>query len=118
MPLDAKVSSANIGAWAERRINLSSTNAKAYRDQGNRLRTKLEKYIEDHDHFDLVKMLNSGSVAKGTALRTKSDMDLGVYVKRAAAPANNADLVGWLRDRLVEAYGDLVKADQITIDDA
>jgi hypothetical protein len=116
MSLNDKVGSDDLAAWADRRINLSSELAQAYREQGNRLRTKLEKYIGDHPGFDLVKMLNSGSVPKGIALRTKSDMDVGVYIKRAAAPASNVDLVGWLSDRLREAYGDLVSPDQITSD--
>lgn len=48
-------------------------------------------------------MLHAGSVAKGTALRTINDMDVGVYVRKAAAP-DDARLVGWLVDRLREAY--------------
>ena len=118
LALDRKLSSADITDWAGNRVNLSSERAKEYREQGNRLRVKLEAYIDANEEFDLVKMLNSGSVEKGIALRTKSDMDVGVYVKHAAAPDSNLDLVAWLRDRLIEAYGDLIDRDQVTTDDA
>jgi hypothetical protein len=118
MALDKIILASDIASWAQDRINLSATRATEYREQGNRLRAKLEAYIDVHEDFDLVKMLNSGSVEKGTALRTKSDMDVGVYVKRAAAPEDTPDLVAWLRDRLADAYGDLVKPEQITIDNA
>lgn len=118
MPLDTKVATDDITEWAERSVNLPSERAKEYREQGNRLRKKLEAYIDAHPSFDLVKMLNSGSVEKGSALRTKSDMDVGVYVKRASAPEETPDLVGWLRERLIDAYGDIVNSDQITSDNA
>lgn len=118
MSLDDKVSSADMLAWGEKRVNLSSESAAEYRAQGDNLKERLEKYIEEHPDFDLVKMLNSGSVAKGTALRTTSDMDVAVYVRRAAAPQSTPDLVGWLRDRLREAYGKVVPPDRITSDEA
>jgi hypothetical protein len=116
--IDAKIESDDILRWAEKRINLSSEDAKAYREQGDNLRDRLATYINEHPEFDLVKMLNSGSVAKGTALRTKSDMDVAVYVKRAAAPAGTTDLVAWLHDRLTDAYQNLVSPEQITSDEA
>ncbi|MDP9475222.1 MAG: nucleotidyltransferase [Actinomycetota bacterium] len=59
----------------------------------------------------MVKMLNSGSVAKGTALSTIGDMDLAVYIKATEAPEGDEDLVYWMRDRLREAYSQL-KDDQ------
>lgn len=49
-------------------------------------------------------MLHAGSVAKGTGLRTVDDLDVAVYVRRAAMPAgDDRVLVGWLADRLDEA---------------
>lgn len=118
MSLDERVTSSDIAAWAERRVNLSSEAARAYREQGERLRVKLERYVDNRRDFDLVKMLNSGSVAKGTALRTTSDLDVGVYVRRTAAPTATRDLVSWLANQLRDAYGDLIAASQITADDA
>jgi hypothetical protein len=87
--------------------NLSSDRVKEYRAQGKRMRERLEKHIEAHPGYALVKMLNSGSVAKGTALSTISDMDVAVYIRRADVPEGNEELVYWLRDRLKEAYSQL-----------
>lgn len=118
MAVDQSITADDLTAWAERRVNLPSERAKEYREQGNRLRKKLESYIDAHKDFDLVKMLNSGSIEKGIALRTKSDMDVGVYVKRADAPEENHDLVAWLRDRMLDAYGDVISSEQVTMDNA
>lgn len=118
MAIDQKITSEDLLGWAQRSVNLSSDDAAKYRNQGENMKERLEKYIDAHPDFDLVKMLNSGSVAKGTALRTISDMDVAVYVKRAAAPAGHADLVGWLRDRLREAYKNIIPPERITSDDA
>jgi tRNA nucleotidyltransferase (CCA-adding enzyme) len=88
-------------------VNLASDRVKEYRAQGKRMRERLEKHIAAHPDYSLVKMLNSGSVAKGTALSTIGDMDLAVYVERADAPDGTEELVYWLRDRLKEAYSQL-----------
>jgi hypothetical protein len=93
-----------LAFFAANKVNLPPDRVKAYREQSNRVRERLEKHITTHPDFALVKMLNSGSVAKGTALATSSDMDLAVYVRRAAAPEGDEELVYWLRDRLREAY--------------
>ena len=74
-----------LASFAADKVNLPPDRVKAYREQSNRVRERLEKHIAAHPDFALVKMLNSGSVAKGTALATSSDMDLAVYVRRAAA---------------------------------
>jgi hypothetical protein len=71
------------------------------------VRQRLAQKIEDDPRFALVKMLNAGSVAKGTALSTIGDMDVAVYVKAAAAPDEERALIAWLRDRLKETYSKL-----------
>lgn len=93
-----------LTAFARDHVNLPADRVRDYRAQGNRMREKLEKHIAAHPDYALVKMLNAGSVAKGTALATIGDMDLAVYIKRAAAPAGNDELVSWLLARLKEAY--------------
>ncbi len=53
-------------------------------------------------------MLHSGSVRKGTALRTTSDMDVAVYVKSSVAPTgSDGELIPWMRARLEEAFPQL-----------
>jgi tRNA nucleotidyltransferase (CCA-adding enzyme) len=64
----------------------------------------LGSYISNNPDYDLIKMLNSGSVAKGTALRTINDMDVAVYVRRARAPVDERRLLEWLAARLREVY--------------
>jgi len=105
-----------LAKFAQDHVNLSPQRAREYREQGNRMREKLEKHIAGHPGYALVKMLNAGSVAKGTALATIGDMDLAVYVKRAAVPEGGEELVEWLRDRLRECYPQL-DADQFELRD-
>ena len=82
------------------------------RAQANRLRDRLEAYIGDHPNFELRKMLLSGSLAKGTALKSVSDVDLACYVSSESAPQDLGDLVGWLAARLAKAFPNL-KPEQI-----
>jgi tRNA nucleotidyltransferase (CCA-adding enzyme) len=96
-----------LAAFGTDTVNLSSERVKDYRAQGKRMRERLETHIDAHPDYALVKMLNSGSVAKGMALSTISDMDVAVYVRRADAPEGTEELVYWLRDRLKEAYSQL-----------
>lgn len=94
----------HIAAFADERINLKRDNVNAYREQVQRLRAELTEHINADPGFSLVKMLGSGSVAKGTALSTINDMDVAVYVKAGEEPEDEDDLLPWMRDRLREAY--------------
>jgi tRNA nucleotidyltransferase (CCA-adding enzyme) len=104
MPFDRYVTHAVLRDWAAERVNLKRDDVKAHREQVARLRDKLERHIAEHPDYGLVKTRHSGSVAKGTALKTINDMDLAVYVKASAAPAEETKLLGWLAERLREAY--------------
>ncbi len=98
----------HIKAYAKGRVNLPSDDAKDYRKQVSNLRDLLEKKIKADPDYGLVKMLQSGSVRKGTALKTTSDMDVAVYVKSDAAPAGgDAQLIPWMDKRLREAFPQL-----------
>lgn len=101
------VNHAEVTAFATDKVNLPHPSAVKYRAQVQGLRDRLEAKIKADPSFDLVKMLHSGSVAKGTALRTVNDLDVAVYVKAGAAPANDAGLIPWLADRLAEANPNL-----------
>ncbi len=96
-----------VVSFAEDKVNLKTEHVKAYRDQVNRLRDNLAKHINEHPDYGLVKMLHSGSVIKGTALRTINDMDVAVYVKIANAPTDEAALHAWLIEQLQKAYPNL-----------
>lgn len=105
MPL---IEHAHIKAYAKSRVNLPSDDAKEYRRQAGNLRDQLQKKIDANPDYGLVKMLQSGSVRKGTALKTTSDMDVAVYVKSDAAPSGgDAKLIPWMDERLREAFPQL-----------
>jgi len=91
----------NIADFAGERVNLPSEDAQKYRKQVANLRDQLEKKIAADPDYGLVKMLHSGSVRKGTALKTTSDMDVAVYTKASAAPtSSDSQLIPWLQARL------------------
>jgi hypothetical protein len=94
-------------------VNLREDDVRDYRDQVRRLREKLESYITDHPDYSVVKMLHSGSVCKGTALKTINDMDVAVYVRAGDVPADETQLQDWLAERLREAYKNTLNPDQI-----
>ena len=102
---------AEVTSFAADKVNLPRETATRYRTQVQGLRDRLETKIKADPSFDLVKMLHSGSVAKGTALRTVNDLDVAVYIKAGAAPKYDAELIPWLADRLIEANPNM-SADQ------
>jgi tRNA nucleotidyltransferase (CCA-adding enzyme) len=104
---DAYFGDLDLASFGDKVVNLKREDVDDYREQVNRLRDKLTDHIKKHPDYSLVKMLNSGSVAKGTALRILNDMDVAVYVKAAEAPADEKQLLQWLKERLQEAYSQL-----------
>lgn len=91
--------------FVEDKIYVDSNKVKSYREQVNRLRNNLEKYIKDNPSFGLVKMLHSGSVRKGTAISTLNDMDVAVYVEPdKVEDFNESQVLNYVRDGLVEIY--------------
>jgi tRNA nucleotidyltransferase (CCA-adding enzyme) len=104
MSLDRYVTHAVLRDWAAERVNVRRDDLTAYRAQVANLRSKLERHIAEHPDYGLVKIRQSGSVAKGTALKTINDMDVAVYVRAADAPSDEGQLLVWLADRLRDAY--------------
>lgn len=99
-----QVTHSDIAAFANESVNLKREDAEDYRGQVNRLRDKLDRYAADHPDYGLIKTLLSGSLAKGTALKTLNDIDVAFYVKADKAPAAEPELLNWLAERLREAY--------------
>ena len=110
--LAPQISHADIAAFADDCVNLKREDAKEYREQVGRLRDKLDRYAADHPDHGLIKTLLSGSLAKGTALKTLNDIDVAFYVKAEKTPKAEVDLLEWLASRLREAYPQM-KPDQI-----
>ena len=112
-PLSAPpITHTDIADFAAESVNLSREDAEDYRDQVRRLRDKLDKYASDHPDYGLIKTLLSGSLAKGTSLKTLNDIDVAFYVKAEKAPTAEPALLNWLAARLREAYPQM-KPDQI-----
>jgi len=98
------VDHSNIKAFAQERVNLPKDKADEYRAQARRLRERLETYLDEHPDFTLKKMLLSGSLAKGTALRSLNDIDVACYISGADAPSDVPKLLNYLAERLRKAF--------------
>lgn len=94
----------DIVQFAKDRVNLPKDKADEYRAQVGRLREKLEGYLFEHPDFSLKKMLLSGSLAKGTALRSLNDIDVACYISGADAPPEIKALLDYLAERLRKAF--------------
>ena len=94
----------DIARFAQDRVNLPKAKADEYRAQARRLRDKLEGYLAEHPDFTLKKMLVSGSLAKGTALRSLNDIDVACYISGADAPDDVKTLLDYLAERLRKAF--------------
>jgi hypothetical protein len=93
-----------IVGFAEERVNLPRDKANEYRSQARRLRERLDTYLDEHLDFTLKKMLVSGSLAKGTSLRSLNDIDVACYISGADAPGDVPRLLRYLADRLRKAF--------------
>lgn len=98
------VGHSEIAAFAQDKVNLPKDKADEYRAQARRLREKLEGYLGEHPDFTLRKMMLSGSLAKGTALRSLNDIDVACYVSGADAPKDVRALLDYLAERLRKAF--------------
>jgi hypothetical protein len=98
------VDHAEIVRFAKERVNLPKEKADEYRAQAKRLRDKLEGYLAEHPDFSLKKMLLSGSLAKGTSLRSLNDIDVACYISGADAPGDVPKLLNYLAERLRKAF--------------
>lgn len=102
----------DILRFAEDRVNLPKDKADTYREQAQRVREKVTGYIGEHPDFSLKKILLSGSLAKGTALRTLNDIDMACYISGAEAPHQISSLLEYLAEKLRKAYPN-IKPEQV-----
>lgn len=98
------VDHSDIKTFALDRVNLPKDKADEYRAQARRLRERLDTYVDEHPDFTLRKMLVSGSLAKGTALRSLNDIDVACYISGADAPSDVPKLLNYLAERLRKAF--------------
>lgn len=98
------VGHSQIAQFARDRVNLPKDKADEYRAQARRLRDKLENYLSAHPVFALKKMVLSGSLAKGTGLRSLNDIDVACYISGPDAPQDTRALLDYLAQRLRSAF--------------
>ncbi len=103
----------NIAKFAQEKVNLPKAKADEYRAQARRLREKLENYLGEHPDFSLKKMMISGSLAKGTGLRSLNDIDVACYVSGADVPSDIPKLLEYIAERLRKAFPNF-SPDQVT----
>lgn len=105
--LTPEISQTDVGAFCDDHVNLKREYADEYREQINNLREHLDRYIAEHPDVGLVKLMLSGSLAKGTALSTMQDADVALYVKGDSVPEDLAELLEWLVERLRTTYSQI-----------
>jgi tRNA nucleotidyltransferase (CCA-adding enzyme) len=93
-----------IARFAQDKVNLPKDKASEYRAQARSLREKVDGYLSEHPDFSLKKILLSGSLAKGTALRSLNDIDVACYISGANAPEDVEGLLEYLAERLRKAF--------------
>lgn len=98
------VNHSDIAQFAIDKVNLPKEKADTYRAQVKGLREKLEAYLSEHPDFTLKKIMLSGSLAKGTSLRSLNDIDVACYISGADAPKEIKALLNFLAEKLRKAY--------------
>ena len=101
---DEFVKHSDLATFADSSVNLKRDDASEYREQVNRLRCKMEAFIKEHPDVGLRKMLLSGSLAKGTSLKTLNDIDVALHVTSSDAPSGEVELLEWLVKQLRRVY--------------
>lgn len=109
----AHIDHRDLVRYAEARVNLPRDKASKYRAQVRRLREKLAEYVAEHPDFSVRRMLLSGSLAKGTTLRSLNDIDVAVYLEGTDVPAAVSALLDYLVERLRTAFPNF-GPDQVT----
>lgn len=98
------VDHSHLVQFAQDKVNLPKDKADEYRAQAKRLRERLEGYLEEHPDFSLRRMQLSGSLAKGTALRSLNDIDVAVYISGPSTQVSIQELLDYLAERLRKAF--------------
>lgn len=96
------VTHADIRRFAEERVNLPPDTARRHGEQVDELRGRLARHVADNPGFGLVKMLDAGSAARGTAL-SSGDLDVAVYVEEGKLPDDEKRASEWMAERLRSA---------------
>jgi tRNA nucleotidyltransferase (CCA-adding enzyme) len=90
--------------FAKDKVNLPKELADKFRKQARNLREKLQDYLQEHPDFALKRMQLSGSLAKGTALKSLNDIDVAVYISGVDSNIALSKLLDYLEERIRKAY--------------
>ncbi|QDV90930.1 Nucleotidyltransferase domain protein [Phycisphaerae bacterium RAS2] len=112
MTIAPRIAHSDIRHFAEDRVNLPADIAKERRQKVNELRERLAKWMKDHPECGIAKSYLSGSLAKGTALKTSSDVDVALYINYDGEKKADRRLADWIAERLRKAYPQM-KPEQI-----
>lgn len=111
-----EITNTDLANFIQNTVILPQDKAKAYGEQVDNLRKKLEEYINDNPEFLLIKMLNSGSIAKGTSLSIMNDIDVALYIKPDDIENHELlDVLEYVRKALVTVYEGQMEPDQFTL---
>lgn len=111
-----EITDTDLANFIQSKVTLPKDKAAVYGEQVRSLRKRLEKYINDNPEFQLIKMLNSGSIAKGTALSTINDIDVAVYIKPDDIDNSElSDILEYVREALIKVYEGLMESNQFTL---
>lgn len=102
----------DIAQYAKDKVNLPKEWADEYRAQAGRVRDKVTTYLGEHADYTLKKILLSGSLAKGTALRNLNDIDMACYIACSDAPSDTNSLLNYLAEKLRKAFPNM-KPEQV-----
>lgn len=98
------ISHSDIAQFAKDKVNLPKEKADDYREQAKRLSDRIESYIGEHPDFTIKRIMLSGSLAKGTSLRSSSDADVACYISGADVPNDIKELLEYLAEKLKTAF--------------
>jgi hypothetical protein len=111
-----QVTSADLQHFLDEVVNLRREDVAAYREQVRHLQERLTLYVAEHPDFVLQKMLRYGSLAKGTALSTLSEIDVAVYLRQEGSSTKDLRaILDEVRDLLLQVYPQM-KPSQVTVD--
>ena len=115
----ALISEQDIVTFIENKVNLKKKQWDVYRAQIEHFKDNLEEYIKGNPEFELIKILNSGSCAKKTAISMLNDIDIAVYIRPEKISEQRLNSVlQYLRDLLATAYDKYgMSSDQFSIGD-
>jgi len=100
------VTHSDVLAFADAKVNLKAEDLKKYREQANRVCSHIERYIGENPNVGFVRTRLAGSLAKHTAGRGLSDIDIALYVKPEDEETGKDldSLLAWVKAQLEKTY--------------